>query len=70
MVKSAGVSFHKNPDGTYIIGGVDGDQSVEAPKDLPAALAPIEPAAPVAEPKEEIVTKITLTHSTPSQLLS
>ncbi len=69
VVKSAGVSYRKMPDGTYIIGGEDGEQSVEAPKDLPLALTPIEPVAPVSVPKDIIVTKITLTHSRPSDIL-
>ena len=69
VVKSAGVSYRKMPDGTYIIGGEDGEQSVEAAKDLPSSLTPIEPVAPVSAPAEIIVTKISLTHSRPSDII-
>ena len=69
IVKSAGVSYRKMEDGTYIIGGTD----VETPStlssiDLAKSLPSVEPVE-VTAPKEKIITSIKLIHSRPSELL-
>ena len=66
VVKSAGVSYKKMDDGTYIIGGAVADEATVVPP--PTALPDVEPvAAPIATPKTW--TTIKLVHSRPSELL-
>ncbi len=70
IVKSAGVSFKKMEDGTYIIGGNLADESALSNEDLAHSLPPVEPEPVVAPPpREVIVTKIQLINSKPSEVL-
>ena len=67
VVTSAGVSYKKMDDGTYIIGGVAAEESVLTPNDLAQALLPVIPIeAPRSEQRYEVVK---LTHSKSSELL-
>ena len=67
IVRSAGVSYQKMDDGTYIIGGamVDGTATVPPPTELP----PVEQVTPPTSPKMEW-SSIKLIHSRPSELLA
>lgn len=68
IVKSAGVSYKKMDDGTYIIGGAIADDVVALP--IPSELPPVEPVvAPVSSQRIVIVSSIKLIHSRPSELL-
>ena len=67
VVSSAGVSYKKMDDGTYIIGGVDPEKSALTPADLAQALTPVLPVA--APPVEKRVEVVKLTHSKSSELL-
>ena len=67
VVTSAGVSYKKMDDGTYIIGGVDFEQSALTANDLAQALPPVMLLeAPRTEKRYEVVK---LTHSKSSELL-
>ena len=66
VVKSAGVSYKKMDDGTYIIGGSVADGATVVPP--PSALPLVEPVeTPKATPK--VFTTIKLVHSRPSEVL-
>lgn len=66
LVKSAGISYRKMDDGTYIVGGVFAEEP--AISKVAPELPPVEiPAPPVV--KEKIYTTIKLTNSTPSEIL-
>ncbi len=72
IVGSAGVSYRKMDDGTYIIGGAQVTVPVIAPREIADVLPPIvsEPVAPpVAAEQPMVFEKIVLVHSTPSELL-
>lgn len=68
VVKSAGISYKKMEDGTYIIGGSLDSEPVISPSDIANKLPPVEQVV-VAPPRESIWTTIKLVHSQPSQLL-
>jgi general secretion pathway protein D len=70
IVKSAGVSFRKMEDGTYIIGGNFAEEPVVSKSNPPDALPPVavEAIAP-PPPKEKKIVSIKLVHSKPSELL-
>lgn len=70
VVKSAGVSYQKMDDGTYIIGGEAPQAPVVSPADI--ALPAVEQPAPavVAPPAKEIkLVKVELVNSRPSEVL-
>lgn len=72
VVKSAGISYKKMDDGTYIIAGSAADESVvpliDLPKDLPVLEEP--EVVPPPPPKKELkVVSVKLVHSRPSELL-
>jgi len=72
VVRSAGVSYKKMDDGTYIIGGNQETVPIIAPREIadilpPVLSEPVEPAPVVQEPM--VFEKIILVHSTPSELL-
>lgn len=73
VVKSAGVSYTRMEDGTYIIGAADSFAPLISPADIQAELPPVEQPAPTvtAPPpqKEKKVAVIKLVHSKPSELL-
>jgi general secretion pathway protein D len=68
IVRSAGVSYKKTEDGTYIIGGIDLDEPA-VPKEVivPTLPAVTEPVAPAVQ--ERTFALIKLMHSSPSELL-
>ena len=68
IVKSAGVSYRKMEDGTYIIGGVVGEEPVVATRDVAPVLPPVEPVAAPPQ-KEKQVVLVKLTHSKASDIL-
>jgi len=68
IVKGAGVSYRKMPDGTYIIGGVAGEEPVVSGHDVAPMLPPVEMPSP-APPKEKQVVLVKLTHSKASEIL-
>lgn len=69
VVKSAGVSYRKMPDGTYIIGGSATDElPALSPSDVASLLPPVM-MGPVEKPKESIITTVKLIYSKPSELL-
>jgi type II secretory pathway component GspD/PulD (secretin) len=67
IVRSAGVSYRKMDDGTYIIGGAMAEEIAVVPP--PTSLPSVEPAVEPAPPKK-ILTTIKLVHSRPSELLA
>lgn len=72
VVKSAGVSYTRMEDGTYIIGGSETLVPLISPSDIQAELPPVEQPAPVhvaPPPAEKKVAVIKLVHSKPSELL-
>lgn len=72
VVRSAGVSYKKMDDGTYIIGGNQEIEPIIAPREIADILPPvvIEPAQPeMVVQQPSIIEKIVLVHSTPSELL-
>lgn len=68
IVKSAGVSYRKMEDGTYIISSSLGDDTVVPAKDIIPNLPAIEPQ-PVFKPRESKIEVVKLIHSKPSELL-
>jgi general secretion pathway protein D len=70
IVRSAGVSFRKMDDGTYIIGGTFAEEPLVSKSNPPDALPPVavEAIAP-PPPKEKKIVSIKLIHSKPSELL-
>ncbi|MCX8053425.1 MAG: hypothetical protein N3B12_06425 [Armatimonadetes bacterium] len=68
IVKSAGVSYRKMGDGTYIIGGISGEEPVVSIRHEAPPLPPMEPVAPTPQ-KEKKVVLVKLIHSKPSELL-
>jgi len=68
IVGSAGVSYRKMDDGTYIIGGAQVTVPVIAPREIADVLPPIA-SEPVALELPMVFEKIVLVHSTPSELL-
>lgn len=70
IVRSAGVSFRKMDDGTYIIGGTFAEEPIVSKSNPPDALPPVavEAIAP-PPPKEKKIVSIKLIHSKPSELL-
>lgn len=70
IVKSAGVSFRKMEDGTYIIGGNFAEEPVVSKSNPPDALPPVAVEAIASPPpKEKKIVSIKLVHSKPSELL-
>jgi len=67
IVKSAGVSYKKMEDGTYIIGGSTADDVAIVPP--PITLPPVETVSAPEPPKTRVET-IKLMHSRPSELLA
>ncbi|MGC8861989.1 MAG: FecR domain-containing protein [Armatimonadota bacterium] len=69
IVRSAGVSYRKMEDGTYIIGGPAVEEPVISTRDVAPVLPPVEPAASAPPPKEKQVVLVKLTHSKASDIL-
>lgn len=68
VVRSAGVSYKKMDDGTYIIGGDFSNESVVSAKDFTNSLPLVQPVV-VAPKREKVITTIKLVNSRPSELL-
>lgn len=68
IVRSAGVSYKKMDDGTYIIGGNDLEESVLPKEILAAALPPVAPTVTSVQPRT-IIIPVKLVHSKASDLL-
>lgn len=68
VVRSAGVSYKKMADGTYIIGGAADAESVLSRNEFAPSLPPVEMAAPEPVAEKKIVS-IKLINSSASQLL-
>ncbi|MGQ9579765.1 MAG: hypothetical protein ACUVT8_02325 [Armatimonadota bacterium] len=69
IVRAAGVSYRKMPDGTFIIGGVFGEEPVVSKQISPPPLPPVVEPTPAPEPEEKQYALIKLTHSRPSEIL-
>lgn len=68
IVRSAGVSYKKMDDGTYIIGGSDLDEPALPKPDVMAALPPVVAAPPAAQDTREWAV-VKLVHTKPSETL-
>ncbi|MDH7602022.1 MAG: hypothetical protein QHI38_07730 [Armatimonadota bacterium] len=68
IVKSAGVSYRKMPDGTFIIGSAFTEEPVIT-QQTPAVLPPVVEPASNPEPQEKQYAVVKLIHSRPSEIL-
>lgn len=72
IVSSAGVTYKKMPDGTYIIGGTPSDDdsaSTDNSSQIENSLPPVQAPPPAAPPQRIVTTVIKLVNSKPSELL-
>lgn len=73
IVRSAGVSYRKMEDGTYIIGGSISDVPPLPKEEVAADLAPVvetQPAPEAPRPQETFTAVIKLKHTRPSETLA
>lgn len=68
IVKGAGISYRKMPDGTFIIGGVVAEEPILT-QQTPALLPPVMEPVATSQPEEKQYAVVKLIHSRPSEIL-